>query len=276
MDVNLRCSSSKTLLARVTSNGSGDFCELCLALHLLGYRVGAMILDAVHFLPQSRPRLFLVAVSSEIKLDAALIGLAPDFAITTKALVQAHAKLRNDVKSRWLWWRMPKPAKPNTALIDLLEETPDDVAWHSQAETARLLSLMSDTNLAKLQVARQLGVKVAGTVYRRTRLDGNGLKVQRAEVRFDGVAGCLRTPGGGSSRQFILVVDNASVRSRLLSKREAARLMGLPETYKLPRSYNDAYHLLGDGVVAPVVSFIEKNLIGAILSPAAAISRAAA
>jgi DNA (cytosine-5)-methyltransferase 1 len=108
--------------------------------------------------------------------------------------------------------------------------------------------------------------RVVGTIYRRTRPDGDGGKVQRAEVRFDQIAGCLRTPRGGSSRQTILVIDGDRVRSRLLSPREAARLMGLPEDYPLPRRYNDAYHVAGDGVAPPVV----RHLAGSIIEPALA------
>jgi DNA (cytosine-5)-methyltransferase 1 len=65
---------------------------------------------------------------------------------------------------------------------------------------------------------------VIGTVYRRTRLDENGIKRQRAEVRFDDVAGCLRTPAAGSLRQITQVVEGKIMRSRPLSPREAARL----------------------------------------------------
>ncbi len=72
--------------------------------------------------------------------------------------------------------------------------------------------------------------------------------MQRAEVRLDGLAGCLRTPAGGSSRQMILVGDEGGLRSRLLTPREGARLMGLPESYALPASANQALHLVGDGV----------------------------
>ena len=90
--------------------------------------------------------------------------------------------------------------------------------------------------------------------------DVAGQRVQRAEVRFDDVAGCLRVPTGGSSRQTIMIVDGDKIRSRLLSAREAARLMGLPDTYKLPRQYNDAYALCGDGVVVPVVRYLAHFL----------------
>ena len=97
-------------------------------------------------------------------------------------------------------------------------------------------------------MAQTAGRRMFGAIYRRTRTDENGKSTQRAEIRFDGVSGCLRTPAGGSSRQCILVVEGRKVRSRLLSPREAARLMGLPDTYKLPENYNEAYHLAGDGV----------------------------
>jgi DNA (cytosine-5)-methyltransferase 1 len=75
----------------------------------------------------------------------------------------------------------------------------------------------------------------------------------------------LRTPLGGSSRQTILVVDGENVRSRLLSPREAARLMGLPDSYRLPEKYNEAYHLAGDGLAAPVVRFLAEKILEPLL-----------
>jgi len=115
-----------------------------------------------------------------------------------------------------------------------------------------------------------------GAVYKRTRADENGERRQRAEVRFDDIAGCLRTPVGGSSRQTILAVDGENVKSRLLSPREAARLMGLPDSYLLPRNYNDAYHLAGDGLAVPVVRFLAANLLEPLLAATAAKRREAA
>ena len=37
--------------------------------------------------------------------------------------------------------------------------------------------------------------------------------------------------------------------------------MGLPDDYQLPKKYNEAYHLMGDGVVVPVVSHLNKHLL---------------
>ena len=135
---------------------------------------------------------------------------------------------------------------------------------------------MSDVNRAKVAAAQRAGRRVVGGVYRRTRPDAGGGKRQRAEVRFDELAGCLRTPAGGSSRQTILVVEGERVRSRLLSPREAARLMGLPDTYKLPARYNDAYHVCGDGVCAPIVSHLARHILEPILVVGGAAERVAA
>ena len=126
-----------------------------------------------------------------------------------------------------------------------------------------------------MREAKRRGGRVVGTAYRRTRRDETGRKVQRAEVRFDGIAGCLRTPAGGSSRQAIVVVHGGEVRSRLLSSRETARLMGLPDEYVLPESYNEAYHLTGDGVIVPAVRFLAHEIFEPVLAATKTIEAAA-
>jgi DNA (cytosine-5)-methyltransferase 1 len=103
-----------------------------------------------------------------------------------------------------------------------------------------------------------------GAVFRRTRADG-----QRAEVRTDGLAGCLRTPRGGSSRQTIALVRDHKVRSRLLTPREGARLMGLPDSYRLPDGATAALHVVGDGVAVPVVRWLAEQLLEPLLGEAA-------
>src|SRR5262249_49521835 len=123
----------------------------------------------------------------------------------------------------------------------------------SAAHTRHVLSLMTDRHRRKLEAADPGAV---GTVYRRTRNCR-----QRAEVRFDGVAGCLRTPAGGSSRQTGILAWNGRFRTRLLTTREAARLMGVPDDYPLPDRYNEAYHLFGDGVAVPVVRYLADHVL---------------
>jgi DNA (cytosine-5)-methyltransferase 1 len=65
------------------------------------------------------------------------------------------------------------------------------------------------------------------------------------------------------------------IRSRLLSPREAARLMGVPDTYKLPENYTEAYHLMGDGLVVPVVRWLEQHLLHSLAASTMDASEAA-
>ena len=52
--------------------------------------------------------------------------------------------------------------------------------------------------------------------------------------------------------------------------------MGLPDDYRLPQRYNDAYHLIGDGVAAPVVRFLSENLLRPLLAVQDGLALAAA
>ena len=245
----------------LTSHGGRDFSAIAAAIADAGYRFGAVIINAALFVPQSRARVFFIAVRHGLLLPGALALDAPDMDWHPPALTDAFRQLPETVKAHWIWWRLPKPPARNTRFSDLIEDEPAGVAWRSAAETQRLISLMSPVNLRKVEKARALPGRRIGAVYRRTRTDERGAKVQRAEVRFDDIAGCLRTPAGGSSRQTILVVEGRKVRSRLLSPREAARLMGLGDDYKLPERYNDAYHVCGDGVCAPVVRHLARTIL---------------
>ena len=107
---------------------------------------------------------------------------------------------------------------------------------------------------------------MAFPAYKRTRNHKQVL-----EVRFDGIAGCLRTPNGGSSRQNIVIADDGILRTRLLTVREAARLMGAPDSYELPGNYNDGYRAMGDAVAVPVASFLAKELLAPLADRSARI-----
>ena len=72
-----------------------------------------------------------------------------------------------------------------------------------------------------------------------------------------------------------MLVEAENIRTRLLSPREAARLMGLPESYKLPKNYNDAYHLAGNGLAVPVVRYIAAHILETVLDERCALKMAA-
>jgi DNA (cytosine-5)-methyltransferase 1 len=231
----------------------GDsFTGLCEAMASLQMQLGALVIDARRFVPQSRPRVFLVALDDRIDCSRWTCH-EPIPAWTPAALLRAWRRLPAPVQERWRWWSLPVPAAPIPPAAEMIE---NDGAWHTPEQTQALLDLMNQANRCKVQNAGRQGGRHVGFLYKRIRKDG-----QRAEVRFDGLSGCLRTPEGGSSRQTVMIVENGSVRTRLLSAREAARLMGVPDSFVLPDRYSEAYHAMGDGVVAPVVSWLSDHLL---------------
>lgn len=250
----------------LTSHGGEDFTSLCKAIADEGYWLGALIVDAALFVPQSRPRLFVIAIRQDLPVRGGVQSSEPVAAWHPSRLRDAFNRLDVATRAHWLWFNPPEPPRRNTAFADLIEDEPTGVNWHDAGETACLLAMMSPINRAKVDSASMFGERMIGAIYKRTRME-NGVKKQRAEVRFDEIAGCLRTPGGGSSRQTIIVVESDRVRTRLLSARETARLMGLADNYRLPRNYNEAYHLTGDGVAVPVVRFLSEQILKTGLAP---------
>lgn len=250
----------------LTANDGRDFAAIIRCFALEGYRIGAIRLDGADFVPQSRPRIFIVAMRGDLAVPPELTGEFPRPRWHPPAMIAAVGRLSEIDQDNFLWLDPPEPQGEVPSLESLIEDQPTGVDWHTPAETQRLVAMMSDVSLAKLGAMRRARRPVVGTIYKRTRPDAAGRRVQRAELRDDQVAGCLRTPGGGSSRQTIMVVDGDRVRTRLLSPREAARLMGLPDSYRLPQRYNDAYHVAGDGLIVPAVNYIARTLLEPILA----------
>ena len=243
----------------LTSKGGADFTAIAEALQALGYRFGALTIDAAEFLPQSRPRVFFVAVRRDRPVSVRLASASPPAHHASSALKRVAAALPAALAADWIWWRLPEAPRDNGRLIDCLE--PEPQRWHEPAQTGAFVAALSPASLRDVALAREIGARCVGALFRRTRPDGaGGVKVQ-AEARFDGLAGCLRTPGGGSSRQFLIEVEGEAIRTRPMAPREAARLMGLPDTFRLPARATDALHLIGDGVAPPVVRFLSENLL---------------
>jgi len=147
---------------------------------------------------------------------------------------------------------MPEPPVRRESLSDVIEWEAPYAEQETEARNLKLISARHRKVLEHLPDAKPF----AAPGYRRTR---NGKQV--LELRFDDTAGCLRTPEGGSSRQLIVIKKNGELHSRLLTVREAARLMGAPETYKIPGSYNDGYKALGDAVAVPVAAWLAEYLL---------------
>ena len=243
----------ENVVGLLTSHQGDDFTALCGALSEEGYRFGALEIDAGAFVPQSRPRVFVVATRLPTR------DLEGSSAFHTRAVREAAARLPDDLKEGWIWWGVPSPPARNTDLAVVLE--PDAaVTWNPPERTEALLALMAPAHRQAVEDRIKAGGRSVGAVFRRMR-GGD----QRAEVRFDGLAGCLRTPRGGSSRQTLLVIENGQVRSRLVTPREGARLMGLPDSYQLPRAQTAGLQVIGDGVAVPVVRWLAESLLEPLL-----------
>lgn len=258
----------ENVVGLLTSRHGADFTALAGVLANAGYSFGALEIDAAHFLPQSRPRVFVVASRTA---PAPLRGSEAMTPFHSEGVIAAHARLAPDIVRRWIWWRLPAPPLRNTALADIVDS--GAAVWHTRAQTASLLAMMSTRQREKVTALQRARTPAVGALFRRVRVE-DGRKVQRAEVRFDGLAGCLRTPAGGSSRQTLLFVDGSHVRSRLLTAREGARLMGLPDHYPLPSSENQGLKIVGDGVAVPAVRWLSAHLLEP-LARAGAARRAA-
>jgi DNA (cytosine-5)-methyltransferase 1 len=223
----------------LSSNKGQSYTKLHNALLELGYKSGAMLIDAVHFVPQSRPRVFIIAVRNDVAIPQELTDTEPNW-LHNKAAVSL-----GKVLPEWIWWRAEKPPKRRTRLTDII----DLAAPYDKDDVLRLISPRHKEKLDSMENA-------VATGYRRTR----GGK-QCLDLRFDGVAGCLRTPEGGSSKQFLIVKRDGELHARLLTSRETARLMGAPDSFVLPDTYNDGYKAMGDAVVLPVATFIGETFL---------------
>jgi len=256
----------ENVVGLLNSKNGQDFYDILGALRKDGFIFGTLLMDAVHFLPHSRPRIFLVAIDiNQAMISPRLINgrMVPNYRWTSPRLDGLWARAPFSLRDSWVWWNVPVPPVRRSTLADIIEREADD--WDSPDYTANLLRLMAPLHERKVEEACARGEEVIGTLYRRTRSLDN-IRTQRVEVRFDGVSGCLRTPSGGSSRQRLLFVSDGTIRSRLLSTREAARLMGIPESYRLPSSYNEAYQIAGDGVAVPVVRWLSQHLLSPLLA----------
>jgi len=223
----------------LSTNGGDNYRKIHYALLDMGYKSGAILLDAVHFVPQSRPRVFMIAVKREIVVPAELTDNGPNWLHNSAA-----ASLGKQLPE-WIWWRAEKPLRRKTTLTDVID-------FSAPYDKDDVLQLISPRHKEKLNKAED----IIATGYRRTRHGKQCL-----ELRFDGIAGCLRTPEGGSSKQFLVVKRGGATHARLLTPREAARLMGAPDSYWLPDTYNDGYKAMGDAVALPVATFVGKAFL---------------
>lgn len=250
----------ENVVGLLTSNGGDDFARVVSLMAARRYLVSALVLNASDFVPQSRPRLFIIAA----RVDGAGIFLRTEPASMPAALTLAVSRLSPAAKRNWRWIDAAPQQRRKQSLIDILDKT---AIFDPAYVTRERIAQMAPHQRAALRALQATGERHVGAAFRRVRIE-DGEKQIRIEARFDGLAGCIRTAAGGSSRQIIFDVENGKARSRLMSAREAARAMGLPGDYILPIAATAALKLIGDGVAPPVVSWLAQTVLEPLLAPA--------
>ncbi|HJS19220.1 MAG TPA: DNA cytosine methyltransferase, partial [Anaerolineales bacterium] len=237
------------------SNKGKDFRVTVQALNNLGYFCDVFVLDALRFTPQSRLRVFLIG--SKLVTTPAL----PDLILNRpKALLSEQLRKGIDANRdlRWFFNELPEPSIiKKSGLAEVIEWLDDsDKRWWSQDEVNRHLEMMARVHRERVEKLKSSDEISFRTFYRRRRQG-----MQRAEVRDDDLAGCLRTAVGGSGKQFLIQVGAGNIKMRAMTPREYARLQGVPDSYKISINGVQALTGFGDAVCVPVISWIAKNVL---------------
>ena len=239
------------------SNGGKDFCATARALNELGYACDVFQLDARAFVPQSRPRLFMIGVRSPDLVDD-----APYFASRSRRLMPPRLRALMLEHDDIQWARLDIPEPPpyrsdgfSNCVVEKLPEK--DSRWWPEQKVEKHLAMMSPAHLEMVTRLASSREESFRTFFRRRRPQG-----QRAEVRSDDIAGCLRTAVGGSGKQFLVSAGHGTIRMRTLTPREYARLQGVPDSFPIvANSERQSLSAFGDAVCVPVVNWIATQVL---------------
>ena len=246
----------------ITGRGEG-FVRLVVGLHSEGMAVGAVVADAARFVPHKRRRLFLVSWPRERAVPQGLAAVRPNGAWHPTSLRKAVGRLPAEVLRDWHWLTMPEPEGPVPALAEIVEEDRPGMRWSSPRRLEVQAALMRPHDREALEAALARGERV-GIMLKKRRRAGPGEPLRPVhQVTFDGLARCL-TRGEGYEAQQLIFPDPAAphgFRTRDLTPRERARLMGLTEDYVLPASVKGALELTGDGLVVDVYRHLAQYVL---------------
>lgn len=243
-----------------SSHGGEDLRTALVKLKDLDYSCDILTIDASHFVPQSRPRMFIVGISGQLPVNC--IAGVPELSDVRPSWIR-NAYLKNLPMARLHYLQLPPLPTRVAGLSSIVEEIDDsDGRWWDNERMAAFINSLSPIQSARLEKLRVQTKKTWRTAYRRTR---NGKATW--EIRRDDIAGCLRTTGGGSSKQALVVAGQDKVQARWMTAREYARLMGA-EDYELSGvTPNQAQFGFGDAVVVDVVQWIGKHYLLPVLRP---------
>jgi len=245
------------------SNGGHDFFEAMRAMNSLGYGVDPFILDAKWFVPQSRQRLFVVCTAEGL-CEGHRGHLVPESRIRPSrlsAFIQSNAS-----EIQWSLRDLPEPPRmASMTLRDIVQDPPrGHVDWWSEDRVEYLYDQMFPRHQAWVEANLHGRRYNYATAFRRVRPQEDGTKRSMAELRTDGIAGCLRTPRGGSGRQILVRVGHGRLDARLMSGRECAALMGA-SGFRLSSTTNQILFGFGDAVCVDAICWIAQHYLEPVL-----------
>ena len=239
----------------LSSRGGEDFATAATTLAELGYWLDAFVLDARHFVPQSRPRVFVIGMADELRPARTharnLIGALDVEPSALRPAAIVHFIRSLPLATGWAPLDLGLPPLRKIELADVID-LDDGQEWWDEPQVERHCRMMSESHRRRIDELLKTKSKFVGTIFRRVRKDG-----QRAEVRFDGLAGCLRTPRGGSGRQIVIALQDERIRMRWMSPREYGRLQGVPD-FPLKGAANPLLLGFADAVCVPVIEWIDR------------------
>lgn len=238
----------ENVVGLASSHGGDDLRAAIREFNELGYSVDVVTIDARRFLPQSRPRLFIVGATSPIEGGSHDTAIRPDWL----AWVHEDKTLKT--------FMFPFPAIPELlagGLSDVLEDmSEDDKRWWDERRTAAFVESMSATQKARAAAFIESNTISARTAYRRTRAGA-----PTWEMRAEDIAGCLRTARGGSSKQAVAVMGRGQIKVRWMTGLEYARLMGAGWYTLTGLRESQIHYGFGDAVAVPAVSWLSREAL---------------
>lgn len=241
------------------SNKGQDFRATVEALNNLNYTCDIFTINALSFTPQSRLRVFLIGTRCVGPEKNAKTLMFRSNRLTTQHLKQS---VLSNMDLKWRHHEIPSPpplkTKGLSEIVEMLDS--NDKRWWDPEKTERHLNMMEKSHYKRIQSLIEGDTISYRTFFRRRRNGG-----QRAEVRHDEVAGCLRTAVGGSATQFLIQAGQGTVKMRAMTPREYARLQGVPDAFNINADGVQALTGFGDAVCVPVISWITTNVINPLV-----------
>jgi DNA (cytosine-5)-methyltransferase 1 len=148
----------------LSARGGADFEAALLALTRLGYRLDAFVVDAAHFVPQSRPRVFVVGLAPHLRPEIA--GERGPSVLRPLSLL----RFREIPQLRAAWTTLPvTPPGPRSVALEDLVDLDEAQPWWDESQVRRHHGMMSELHRRRVDQLMDGGQSFVGTVFRRWR-----------------------------------------------------------------------------------------------------------